>query len=585
MGYISLVLRLRLPPKHWSVPQISRFTQDALSWGLATSCAFLLRFELAIDFSISSVLYASVVLFAIFFVTAAPAGLYSRRYISGSIDELMALTVASAATGVTGTLVFVLFGTVTEIPRSIALISSPVALLLATFFRIVPRLGSIVRSRTSGGIPALIYGAGASAQSVIDQIAKIEPPKYRVVGFVDDNTDLAKRSIRGYRVLGQWSDVSWLVDNNKVEVIFVAIPSASPDLISKVFDSAISLGVTVMVLPGLEDYLKGDKTPRNLKIDDILGRRPVELDTSGIHRMLARRNILITGAGGSIGSELARQVCKFDPSKIILLDHDESNLLDTLMSLGEDSPNTESEMVIADIRDSVAIRRVFAALQPEVVFHAAALKHVNLLEKYPLEAWKTNVLGTKNVLQAAGRSKVGVFVNISTDKAANPVNVLGKSKKIAEELTAWFAEEFDARYMSVRFGNVLGSRGSLVPIIERQIDAGGPVTVTHEQATRYFMSVSEACQLVLDAAARGEPKDVMILDMGEPINIKETVEKIIRLSGKQVSIKIVGLRPGEKLHEDLVGAGERLMPSGNPKILRFQSQVIDPLMVSSRKQL
>lgn len=286
--------------------------------------------------------------------------------------------------------------------------------------------------------------------------------------------------------------------------------------------------------------------------------------------------MLVTGAGGSIGSELVRQISDLSPSSLVLVDRDETGLLSAAMGITGRGSGSSHQTHLADIRDHQAIDSLFDLYKPDVVFHAAALKHVSMLERFPREAWKTNVEGTLNVLRAAQRVGVSSFINISTDKAANPLNNLGKSKRLGEHLTSWFGANSGKPYVSVRFGNVLGSRGSLVPILVEQISQGGPVTLTDAKAPRYFMSIPEACQLVLQAASRGAEGDVLVLDMGDPVSIQEVAEKMIELSGGDIEIVYSGLRPGEKLHENLVEDGETMVSSGHPKIFVIKSEAKSP---------
>ncbi|MGL4197153.1 MAG: UDP-N-acetylglucosamine 4,6-dehydratase family protein, partial [Allorhizobium sp.] len=305
---------------------------------------------------------------------------------------------------------------------------------------------------------------------------------------------------------------------------------------------------------------------RKLTISDIIGRHPVDTQVASIAGYLSGKRVAVTGAGGSIGSELCRQIAGFSPSEIIMLDRDETALQDVQLSIVGHGLLDTNDVVLVDIRDETSLTEIFEARRPEVVFHAAALKHLPLLEQYPEEAWKTNVLGTLNVLHAAMRVGVDTFINISTDKAANPTSILGRSKRFAEGLTAWAAQETGRPYVSVRFGNVLGSRGSMVPLFTAMIEAGGPLTVTHPDVTRYFMTIPEACQLVVQAGAIGAPGEVLILDMGEPVKILDVAQRMIEMSGRKVDIVFTGLRQGEKLHEDLVSDGEVDLRRQHPKI-------------------
>ncbi|WP_232466246.1 UDP-N-acetylglucosamine 4,6-dehydratase family protein [Diaminobutyricimonas sp. LJ205] len=335
----------------------------------------------------------------------------------------------------------------------------------------------------------------------------------------------------------------------------------------------------VKVLPLLEDVLEGKSRLRDLRdvsIEDLIGRHPVNTQVEEIAGYLEGKRVLVTGAGGSIGSELSRQISKYGPAELILLDRDETGLQSTQLTISGHGLLDTRDVVLADIRDIESLKEIFTERRPEVVFHAAALKHLPMLEQYPDEAWKTNVLGTLNVLQAARAVGVTTFVNISTDKAANPTSVLGHSKRVGEKLTAWAAEKTGLNYVSVRFGNVIGSRGSMLPTFTALIEAGGPLTVTHPDVTRFFMTIPEACQLVVQAGAIGRPGEVLILDMGEPVRILDVAERMIAMSGKDVSITFTGLREGEKLHEDLVGDHESTARPFHPKISHARVGSITP---------
>ena len=316
-----------------------------------------------------------------------------------------------------------------------------------------------------------------------------------------------------------------------------------------------------MVLPKLSDTLRAPQVQlsamRNVNVQDLIGRRPVDTDVRAIAEYVTGKRVLVTGAGGSIGSELCRQLYKFGPSELIMLDRDESALHAVELSIYGTALLESPEIVLADIRDPESLNQVFVEHQPQVVFHAAALKHLTLLERYPNEALRSNVYGTLNVLRAAAANGVEHFVNVSTDKAANPTSALGHSKRLAEQLTAWFAHgSAEGKFLSVRFGNVLGSRGSVLDTFSAQIERGGPVTVTDPEVTRYFMTIPEACQLVIQAGAIGGRGEALVLDMGEPVKIVDVAERMIALSGKDIEVVFTGLRSGEKMHEELIGDGE-----------------------------
>jgi FlaA1/EpsC-like NDP-sugar epimerase len=382
----------------------------------------------------------------------------------------------------------------------------------------------------------------------------------RPVGFLDD--DPWKRRLRadGIGVLGSRKDLEAAALQTTATVLVIAVPSAGPELLRDLSKRAREVGLEVKVLPRVDELLTSRVTMRDVRdinVHDLLGRGVVDTDVASIAGYLTGKRVLVTGAGGSIGSELCVQINKWSPAELIMLDRDESGLHGVQLALHGQAMLDDPGVVLADIRDRDALMRVFRERRPEVVFHAAALKHLPMLEQYPVEAVKTNVIGTLNVLHAAAAVGAERFVNISTDKAADPTSVLGLSKRVAERLTASVAADTAGTYLSVRFGNVLGSRGSVLTSFAAQIAVGGPVTVTHPDVTRYFMTVQEAVQLVIGAAAIGRDGEALILDMGEPVSIRQVAEQLIEQSGRHdVDIVYTGLREGEKLHEVLLSADE-----------------------------
>jgi FlaA1/EpsC-like NDP-sugar epimerase len=376
---------------------------------------------------------------------------------------------------------------------------------------------------------------------------------------VDD--DRAKRHlrIRGVPMLGDTHSIETAAARSRAEVLVVAIPSASAGTVARIAEAGRTAGLEVKVLPSTTELLReqvGIRDIRDINLADVLGRNQVDTDIASIADYLSGRRVLVTGAGGSIGSELCRQIARFGPGELTMLDRDESGLHAVQLSLTGRALLDDTTVVLCDIRDTVALNRAFMAHRPEVVFHAAALKHLPMLEQYPAEAIKTNIVGTRNVLDAARRAGVRRLVNISTDKAANPSCVLGYSKRLAERVTSTFAEVTAENFLSVRFGNVLGSRGSVLTSFAQQIANGGPVTVTHPEVTRYFMTVEEACQLVVQAGAIGRPGEALVLDMGAPVRILDVAHHLILLDSHPIPIEFTGLRRGEKLHEELFGDRE-----------------------------
>jgi FlaA1/EpsC-like NDP-sugar epimerase len=375
--------------------------------------------------------------------------------------------------------------------------------------------------------------------------------------------------------------------------LLIAIPSADSTLISDISARARALSMDVKVLPAVQNLNErplDTSDIRDLTDEDLLGRRKIVIDLQQISDYLVNRRVLVTGAGGSIGSELCRQLARFNPAELIMLDRDESALHEVQLSIHGRALLNTPQTVLADIRDADTIKHIFNTRKPEVVFHAAALKHLPLLETYPTEAYQTNVLGTLTLLEASAQAGVGVFVNISTDKAANPISVLGYSKRIAERITAHFGKTVSSgKYMSVRFGNVLGSRGSVLMSFRDQIANGGPLTVTHRGVTRYFMTISEAVQLVIQAGAIGKSGEALVLDMGTPVSIYDVAKQLVTNSGKAIEIEIVGLRAGEKVHEELFGDGEVDVRPAHPLISHVQVPSIStnevPTAATDAKQL
>ncbi len=503
-----------------------------------------------------------------------------RRYLPGSYREARHLGVMVAVVGFVAGPVWVSgFG---GYPRSLALTVPVVAL----FVILLPRLAIrtlrtiLIRARqTKDAERVLVYGAGQGARILQRMLSDDLHAPYDIVGVVDDDPLKLGQQIGRARVLGAGADLERLASQNDVSTVILAVPSGPQALIRALSVRAERCGLSLLILPKVADIVGrtvGVHAVRRLEIADLLGRGQVTTDLRSIAGYLNGRVVLVTGAGGSIGAELAKQLSKLGPSSLVLLDRDESALHAVQLELYGNGLLDSRDMVLCDIRDQEALDRVFFEHRPEVVFHAAALKHLPMLESYPTEAWKTNVMGSLNVLEAADRHGVQRLVNISTDKAADPISVLGKSKRLAEELTASFAARTGRQYVSVRFGNVLGSRGSVLHSFYRQVETGGPVTVVHPEITRYFMTIPEACQLTIQAGAIGEAGEVLVLDMGEPVRILDLAKQIIRRSGRSVDIVYTGLRPGEKLHEVLFNGNEVPSPTRHRLISRVSVPAREP---------
>lgn len=547
------------------------FLVDSSVWAAAIPIGTLIRLDF--DATRSDPLFLGV---GIFFSVILQAllgwafGLYRYRHPYGSRHDALNLMIVVTSVGAILTIGRLFVPASDNFPRSAPLIAWLVAVVSMAGVRLVHRGLSERRLRPGeSATPTLVYGAGRLGQHVIQQMNKDKYSPYRPVGIVDDNPRLRNFRLEGVPVQGCRQQLTLIAGNTGAEVLIFAIARADAGLLRQVSDAADSAGLRLLVLPPLSDILEGRtglKDLRDVSISDLIGRQPVDIELASIAGFIAHKRVLVTGAGGSIGSELCREITRFAPAELIMLDRDETNLQSTQISISGHGLLDTDEVVLADIRDASTIEEIFMNRRPEIVFHAAALKHLPMLEQYPKEAWQTNVLGTLHVLRAAKSVGVETFVNISTDKAANPTSVLGISKRLGERLTAGFAAETQRPYLSVRFGNVIGSRGSMLPTFKSQIDAGGPLTLTHPDVTRYFMTIPEACQLVVQAGAIGCPGEVLILDMGDPVRIMDVAERMIAKSGRKISISITGLRQGEKLHEDLVGAGESDRRPFHPKI-------------------
>ncbi|MDP5183845.1 nucleoside-diphosphate sugar epimerase/dehydratase [Blastococcus sp. BMG 814] len=504
-----------------------------------------------------------------FLVLSVAMRLHQGRYALGSVDELRGILVAVGGAAFTVLAVDVLAGSPRLIPLSVAPVAAAIAALLMLGFRLVIRSQreGAVRPRT--GRPTLVFGAGEAAHQLIRSMLADPDSPYVPVGLIDDDRSKRHLRIRGVRVLGSRDQIDAAVATTGAEVLVIALPAADSALVRDVSQRSIAAGLSVKVLPGLSELLQGRvgiRDVRDIDIADLLGRHQIDTNVTEIADYLRGRKVLVTGAGGSIGSELCRQIAGFAPAELMMLDRDESALHAVSLSIHGEARLDLPQAILADIRDGEALRGLFIERRPDVVFHAAALKHVNMLEQYPAEGFKTNVLGTRNVLEAATTAGVSHFINVSTDKAADPVNVLGRTKRMAERLTATYARKNEGNFLSVRFGNVLGSRGSVLETFAAQIARGGPITVTHPDVTRYFMTIPEAVQLVIQAGAIGSGGEALVLDMGEPVRIADVAKQLIAIEGRPINILYTGLRPGEKLHEELFGTEERDSRPAHPLI-------------------
>lgn len=566
----------------------SQAVLDSLAWAVALLLAVLLRYELDVKLINATGL---LVLIFVAICTQLIAGwslsLYRGRYAFGSIQEARVLIVATVVVSVVVFTVSFIFINELRVARSISAIAFPFAALFMAAVRYAKRI--YVEGKPTFGDGAqktLIYGAGFLGNSLVTRMVQDRESPYVPVGLIDDDHSKKHLRLNSVPVIGRGEQLPELIKRTKAKVLVLAMAHVDAPQIRRISDLVSGLGVKVLILPPLKEMLTSNPENgsrqgglsdfREIDVEDLIGRRPVDIHVEQITGYITGKRVLVTGAGGSIGSELCRQLHSFNPAELIMLDRDESGLQHTQFSIKGHGLLDDDSTVLADIRDVDALNRIFLERKPQVVFHAAALKHAPLLQQYPEEAWKTNVQGTLNVLQAARLIDVETFVNVSTDKAASPTTALGHSKRAAEKLTSWMAEDSGKSFVSVRFGNVIGSRGSMLPLFTDQINSGGPVTVTHPEITRFFMTIPEACQLVIQAGAIGNGGDVLILDMGEPVKIMDVAKRMIAMSGRDVEIVITGLRPSEKLHEQLVGDDEKRDSDLHPMIAHTHSRALNP---------
>jgi FlaA1/EpsC-like NDP-sugar epimerase len=555
---------------------------------LATDAVFLIaglwlasaaRYEGAIErIDGRSVLLIGVIGAVAYVLLSSLLRLHHGRYPVGSADELLAVALGVAGASLVEMSAVIAGGSPRLVPLSAAPVAAAIALVFMTAVRLGIRRRREVAARPHGGDRTLVFGAGDAGEQLVRSMLTDPSSPFLPVGLLDDNPQMRHARIRGVRMLGGRDDIPAVAESTGATALIIALPSADSALICDLSRRASAAGLTVKVLPTLSD-LFGDRVGirdvRDIDIADLLGRRQIDTNVEEIASYLRGKRVLVTGAGGSIGSELCRQVSRFEPAELIMLDRDESALHAVQLSIHGEARLDLPEVVLADIRDAGAITEVFRQRQPHVVFHAAALKHVNMLEQYPDEGWKTNVLGTRNVLEAATQVEVSHFINVSTDKAADPVNVLGRTKRVAEQLTAFYAERNVGAFLSVRFGNVLGSRGSVLETFAAQIARGGPVTVTHPDVTRFFMTIPEAVQLVIQAGAVGSCGEALVLDMGQPVRIADVARQLIEMEGRSIEIVYTGLRPGEKMHEELFGHDESGLSRVHPLISHVPVPALD----------
>jgi len=537
--------------------------------------AYLLRFNLDIPrFYVSQMIDSLVIVAPIQTVIFLSFGLYRGIWKYASLPDLKKIAFAvGTGTAAIPTLMYMVHHPV-GVPRSVFILYPILLLLVMGGSRLLYRawkekhLHGFARL---GGKPVLVLGAGDAAASLVKSLER--STEWRVIGLLDDDSRKQARMIHGIKVIGPLSDLGAVSKKTEVENAIIAMPSASHSERRRALELCSEAGVKALTVPSFDDLIGGKLTIsqiRRVELDDLLGRDPIQLDSAGLQDFLTGKTVMVTGAGGSIGSELCRQIARFEPGKLILFELSEFSLYGIEQEFSNRFPEIPIVCAVGDVKNAARIRQILELHRPDVVFHAAAYKHVPLMEdENAWEAVRNNVLGTYTVARAAQAGGVGKFVLISTDKAVNPTNVMGASKRLAELVCQSLQASEGTRFVMVRFGNVLGSTGSVIPKFKAQIEKGGPVTVTHPEITRYFMSIPEAAQLVLQAGLMGQGGEIFVLDMGEPVRIADLARDLIRLSGfndGDIEIVYTGLRPGEKLFEELLADDEQTLPTPHPKL-------------------
>jgi FlaA1/EpsC-like NDP-sugar epimerase len=541
---------------------------------LANYFAFILRFESVLEPEyISQFLIYLPMLVIIRLTLYLGTGLYKDLWRYSSINDLVKIFTTASA----GSMVFLIFvrylvGDVSY-PRSIYVLDWLLLIMLSGGSRFFIRVFREYLQSESSGKRILIIGAGDAGEMIVRDMKNNPEYSYDPIGFIDDDRYKKGLAIHGVPIFGTREFLVEAVEKHRPDEILISMPSESYKTIREIYEQCKPLGLPIKTLPGLMDIIEGNVSVSQIKplsLEDLLQRDVVRADISEVKEYIEGRSVLVTGAGGSIGSELCRQIAGYSPSVLIMFDRYENGLFQIDMELRANKKSPFISTVVGDMLDVSAVRHIFGKYKPQIVFHAAAHKHVPLMELNPLEALKNNIFGTRNLLEAAAENETESFVTISTDKAVNPENIMGASKRVAEFLTYNMNRINHTRFTTVRFGNVLGSNGSVVQIFKEQLSRGGPLTVTHPEIKRFFMLIPEAVQLVLIAAASGKGGDIFVLDMGEQIKIVDLAENLIRLSGfiphEDIKIEYTGLRPGEKMYEELFDDSEEVAPTSNEKL-------------------
>jgi FlaA1/EpsC-like NDP-sugar epimerase len=508
-------------------------------------------------------------------------GLYRGVWRFASIPDLVRIVKAASLGILIAAVTLFVINRLNDVPRSVIPLYLGLLVLILATPRLLYRIWKDRGAALSAGQRALVVGAGKAGEMLVRDLLRARDAQFVPIGFVDDDPQKKGREIHGVRVKGPCSRIPKLVDKLGVDAILLAVPSATDREMRRIVELCEGVGVPFLTLPSVQEMLSEQfaGTLREVSIEDLLGRAPIRLDRKAIQAHIESNRVLVTGGGGSIGSELCKQIARYPLAELVIFERCEFNLYKVEQDLRRAFPQLKLTALLGDVTDEAAVRWAIDRCHPKVIFHAAAYKHVPLLQQQARQAVRNNVIGTRIVAEAAMAAGVEEFVLISTDKAVRPGNVMGATKRAAEMLVQSLNGVSATSFITVRFGNVLDSAGSVVPLFREQIRAGGPVTVTHPDVTRYFMTIPEACQLIMQAAAVGRGGEIFVLDMGEPIKISYLAEQMIRLSGKRpgedIRIEYVGLRPGEKLTEELFLEHERPMPTEHPKLQLARSVVLD----------
>ena len=557
---------------------------DLIAIVIAWYGAFLLRFNFELPFEyLALIKHTLLIILMAKLVVFLSLGLYRGTWRFASIPDLKRILLSVVISGVVLVALFFMINTNTRVPRSVLILDPLLLFFIMGGGRFIYRsfkeyklYGAYLRK----GEPVIIIGAGVAAISLVKELS--QSSEWHVVGILDDDQTMHGREINGVKILGNISDLSIFASRLRVRHTIIATPFSNQQERRIVLDLISHAGIEALIVPAIDDLMSGRlniSQIRRIDLEDLLGRDAVDMDNSRLQHLISKHTLLVSGAGGSIGAELCRQILKFKPSHLICLDISEYAIYQLEKEISSQELSTKIIYVVGDVKNTARLDKLFLSYKPKVVFHAAAYKHVPLMESENVaEALNNNVLGTFILAQACKKAKVDKFILISTDKAVNPTNVMGASKRLAEMVCQGLQEKKGTDFVIVRFGNVLGSSGSVIPRFREQINAGGPITVTHPEITRYFMSIPEAAQLVMQAGLMGKRGEIFVLDMGEPVRIVDLAKDMIKLSGfteDEIKIEFSGLRPGEKLFEELLAHDEATLATTHKKLWIATAKQVD----------